>query len=227
MLQVFSELFILQIIHITHTHTHICVCVCVCMYVRACYGRPVHSNNVERVPFSHGVVHSHVAGVGDGLRIWNVDVKILNKQSRTTNRGVVFQFRRCAVKSHSYLFTPWCRVLLEKLTGLQLVKKFPRISRNPKVHCCTHKRPQPVPILGQPSSVHIPTSHLMEMHPNIIHPSTPRSPQWALSLRFPHQDPMHPLSTSTWAKCLWGWVGYRQAKKSQIARYWSNTGRTD
>jgi len=25
----------------------------------------------------------------------------------------------------TYLFTPWCRVLLEKLTGLQLVKKFP------------------------------------------------------------------------------------------------------
>ena len=25
----------------------------------------------------------------------------------------------------SYLLTPWCRVLLEKLTGLQLVKKFP------------------------------------------------------------------------------------------------------
>ena len=24
----------------------------------------------------------------------------------------------------TYLFTPWCRVLLEKLTGLQLVKKF-------------------------------------------------------------------------------------------------------
>ena len=27
--------------------------------------------------------------------------------------------------SLTYLFTPWCRVLLEKLTGLQLVKKFP------------------------------------------------------------------------------------------------------
>ena len=25
----------------------------------------------------------------------------------------------------TYLFTPWCRVLLEKLSGLQLVKKFP------------------------------------------------------------------------------------------------------
>ena len=24
-----------------------------------------------------------------------------------------------------YLLTPWCRVLLEKLAGLQLVKKFP------------------------------------------------------------------------------------------------------
>ena len=28
------------------------------------------------------------------------------------------------VRAH-YLLTPWCRVLLEKLTGLQLVKKFP------------------------------------------------------------------------------------------------------
>ena len=27
--------------------------------------------------------------------------------------------------AHTYLLTPWCRVLLEKLTGLQLVKKFP------------------------------------------------------------------------------------------------------
>ena len=25
----------------------------------------------------------------------------------------------------TYLLTPWCRVLLEKLTGLQLVKTFP------------------------------------------------------------------------------------------------------
>jgi len=27
--------------------------------------------------------------------------------------------------SFLYLLTPWCRVLLEQLTGLQLVKKFP------------------------------------------------------------------------------------------------------
>ena len=34
----------------------------------------------------------------------------------------------------TYLLTPWCRVLLEKLTGLQLVKKFPAFLWNPKVH---------------------------------------------------------------------------------------------
>jgi len=29
---------------------------------------------------------------------------------------------------NSYLLTPWCRVLLEKLTGLQLVKKYPHFT---------------------------------------------------------------------------------------------------
>ena len=68
----------------------------------------------------------------------------------------------------------------------------PRISRNPKVHYRTHKRPPPVAILGQPNPVHIQTSHLLEIRSNIIRPSTPRSPQWCLSLRFPHQDPIYP-----------------------------------
>ena len=80
-------------------------------------------------------------------------------------------------------------------------QEIPRISRNPKVHYRIHKRPPPVSILGQRNPVHIPTSHLLEIRPNIIHPSTPRSPHWSLYLRFPHQDPIHPLSSPIRATC--------------------------
>jgi len=80
-------------------------------------------------------------------------------------------------------------------------QEIPRISRNPKVHYRTHKRPTPVSILGQPNPFHIPTSHLLEIQPNIIHPSTPRSPQWSRSLRFPQHDPIHPLTSPIRATC--------------------------
>ena len=99
--------------------------------------------------------------------------------------------------SLTYLLTAWCRVLLEKLTGLQLVKKFPAFHGTRRFITALTS----VSILGQPNPVHIPTSHLLEIHPNIIHPSTPRSPQWSRYLRFPHQDPIHPLSSPIRAKC--------------------------
>ena len=80
-------------------------------------------------------------------------------------------------------------------------QEIPRISRNPKVHYRTHKGPPPVSILGHPNPVLITTSHLLEIHPIIIHLSTPRSPQWAPSLQFPQQDPIHPLSSPIRAIC--------------------------
>ena len=94
----------------------------------------------------------------------------------------------------TYLITPWCRVL-EKLTGLQLVKKFPAFHGTLRFITALTR------VLGQPNPVHIPTFHLLEIHPNIIHPSTPRSPQWSPSLRFPHQDPIHPLFLPIRATC--------------------------
>ena len=86
----------------------------------------------------------------------------------------------------TYLLTPWCRVLLEKLTGLQLVNKFPAFHGTRRfITALTSVRHLSLS-LGQPNPVHIPTSHLLEIHLNIIHPSKPRSLQWSLSLRFPH-----------------------------------------
>jgi hypothetical protein len=52
--------------------------------------------------------------------------------------------------------TPWSWVLPEKLTGPQLIKKFPLLVWNMKVRCCIHKSPQPVRILMNISSVHAP-----------------------------------------------------------------------
>ena len=62
--------------------------------------------------------------------------------------------------------------------GFAANQEIPRISWNPKVHYRPHKRPSPVSILGQPNPVHKSTSHLLEIHPNIIHPSMPSSSQW-------------------------------------------------
>ena len=76
--------------------------------------------------------------------------------------------------------------------GFAAGQEIPRNSRNPKVHYRTHKRPPPVSILGQSNPVHISTSHILEISTNIIHPSTSMAPQWTPSLRFPHQDPIHP-----------------------------------
>jgi hypothetical protein len=86
-------------------------------------------------------------------------------------------------------------VVLEKVNGLQPVKEFSAFLWNPKIHYRTHKRPPPVPVLGQPNTFHIPTFHLLEIHPNIFHPSTPMSPQWSLPHWFPQQDPIRPLSS--------------------------------
>ena len=90
------------------------------------------------------------------------------------------------ILTYSMVQSPW------EANRLAASQEIPRISWNPKADYHPHKRLPPVPILDQLNPVHIPTSHLLEIRPNIIHPSTPRSPQWSLSFQFPHQGPIQP-----------------------------------
>ena len=70
---------------------------------------------------------------------------------------------------HQYLFTySMVQSPSWEANWFTASQEIPRISRNPKVHYRTHKRPPPVSILGQPSPVHIPTSHLLEINPNCM-----------------------------------------------------------
>ena len=75
-----------------------------------------------------------------------------------------------------------------------------RISRNPKVHYRTHKRPPPVSILGQPNPVHAPIP-LPKDSSQYYPPIYAWVSQWSLSLRFPNQNPVHDSPSLMRATC--------------------------
>jgi len=87
----------------------------------------------------------------------------------------------------TYLLTPWGRALLEKLIDSQLFKIFPafygtlRFITTLQVSATC---PYPEPDQSRPC----PTSHLLNVHLNIILPSTLGSSKWSL----PHVSPPRP-----------------------------------
>jgi len=99
----------------------------------------------------------------------------------------------------TYILTPWCRVLLEKLTGLQLVKKFPAFHGTRRfITALASVRHLSLSWASPIQSIYPHPTSWRSILILSIHPSTPRSPQWSPSLRFPHQDPIHlPLLTHT------------------------------
>ena len=108
-----------------------------------------------------------------------------------------FRFRhftfsaRCSKSGYfiPYLLTPCRRVLLEKLTGSQLVKKFPAFYATRRFFtACTSARH--LSLSRARSILSMPPSYFLMIQINIILPSTPGSSKWSLYTRFLHQNPV-------------------------------------
>jgi hypothetical protein len=98
----------------------------------------------------------------------------------------------CTTTSYSQfiLLTPCSTVLLKKLTGFQLIKKFPAFYGTRRFITAFTSAHQ-LSLSSARSIQSKPPHPNSRVHRNIILQSTPGSPKWSLSIRFPHQNPLY------------------------------------
>jgi len=90
----------------------------------------------------------------------------------------------------THLLSPWNRVLLEKLTGSQLFKKFPAFYGIRRLLSALQE-PAICPCPKPDQSSPCPPFRFLKIQLNMILLSRPRSSKWSLYLRFLHQNSVY------------------------------------
>jgi hypothetical protein len=88
----------------------LCACICVCVLCVRSFKLLGKLSNIRHIPYEISKTNT--------VNLNSLQLRMAAVYARRREAGMTPLFR-------TYLIIPWSRVLLERLTGLQLVKKFP------------------------------------------------------------------------------------------------------